>query len=152
MICILAMVVFGILGLFSATHRPLAKEAFDCVFRRLTLRPCNSGFDQKMKGKIVGKLLTRSPRSARFVNKNFEILSWIMVAIFFISMIYSGMAVYNIGVHGTCTPENPEMCAFTPDQPIDDSCGECGIVGCSVHGDTCIDSEECDCVDDSCVS
>ena len=148
MICILALVVFGILGIFSATHRTMAKEAFDCVFRRITLRPCNSGFDQKMKGKIVGKLINKSPRTAGFVNKHFELLSWIMVAVFFVSMIYSGYAVYNLGVHGTCTPENPDACVFTPDQP-EGSCEECGIVGCPTHSD-CV-GEECDCEGFSCL-
>ena len=144
MICILALVVFGILGLFSATHRVMAKEAFDCVFRRITFRPCLTGFDQKMKGKIVGKLLNKSPKAAGFVNKHFELMSWIMVIIFFISMIYSGYAIYNLGIHGTCTPEDPDMCVFTPDQPTDDSCDECGIVGCTAHS-TCADGELCDC-------
>ena len=76
MICILAMVVFGIMGIFSASHRKLAKEAFDCVFRMITFRPCNSTFDQRMKGKIVGKLINKSPRMSGFslfrdVTKNF---------------------------------------------------------------------------------
>jgi hypothetical protein len=149
MICILAMVVFGILGIFSTTHRQMAKEAFDCVFRRITFRPCNSSFDQKMKGKIIGKLINKSPKSARFVNKHFEMLSWIMVIIFFISMIYTGYAIYNLGIHGTCTPEDPDMCIFTPDQPADAECGDCGIVGCSSHS-LCEDGSICDCETDDC--
>jgi protein-disulfide isomerase len=115
MICILALVVFGIMGLFSATHRTIAKEAFDCVFRRITLRPCTSGFDQKMKGKIVGKLINKSPKAARFVNKRFELLSWIMVAIFFISMAYSAIGGYNYYIYGNCNGPNEEgFCIFDP--------------------------------------
>ena len=144
------MFVFGIMGIFSATHRQLAKEAFDCVFRMVTLRPCNSSFDQKMKGKIVGKLINRSPKAAGFVNKNFKILSGLMVIIFFVSMIYSGYAIYNLGIHGTCTPENPEMCVFTPDQTTDSTCDECGILGCTTHEDICIDGEPCDCKTGDC--
>jgi len=144
MICILALVVFGILGLFSATHRVMAKEAFDCVFKRLTFRSCTTGFDQRMKGKIVGKLINKSPKAAGFVNKHFELMSWIMVIVFFVSMIYSGYAIYNLGVHGTCDPEEPGMCVFTPDQMPDDECGECGIIGCPIHQDNC-KGEECAC-------
>ena len=152
MICILALVVFGILGLFSTTHRPLAKEAFDCVFRRITLRPCNSNFDQKMNGKIVGKLINKSPRSARFVNRNFELLSWIMVVVFFISMIYSGYAIYNLGVHGTCNPEDPNSCPLTSDQLTSGECGECGIAGCDIHNLECVDGEPCDCEGPTCTT
>src|SRR3989344_5162086 len=76
MICIIALVVFSIVGIFSATHRALAKEALDCVLRRVTFRPCNTGFDEKMKGMIVGRLLNRSVFAARFVKKYFEFISW----------------------------------------------------------------------------
>ena len=143
------MIVFGIMGIFSASHRKLAKEAFDCVFRMITLRPCNSTFDQRMKGKIVGKLLTKSPKFARFINKNFKLLSTLMVILFFISMIYSGIAIYNLSVHGTCTPENPDMCVFTPDQPVETECGDCGIMGCTIHEENC-EGQSCDCVDETC--
>ena len=51
MFCIVAFVVLSILGIFSAANRRLAKEALDCVFRRITFRPCNTGFDEKMKAK-----------------------------------------------------------------------------------------------------
>jgi hypothetical protein len=151
MICILALVVFGIMGIFSASHRILAKEALDCVFRMVTLRPCNSTFDQRMKGKIVGKLINKSPKAAGFVNKNFKLLSTLMVIIFFISTIYSGIAIYNIGIHGTCTPENPDQCVFTPDQPVDNNCGECGIVGCELDHNDC-NGGECTCEGPTCAN
>ena len=54
MFCIVAFIVLSILGIFSATNRALAREAMDCVFRRVTLRPCNTGFDEKMKARILG--------------------------------------------------------------------------------------------------
>ncbi len=73
MFCLIALIVFSILGIFSATHRKLAKEAFDCVFRRITLRPCNTGFDQKIKGKIIGKLLNKSPKLAKGVQSLHEL-------------------------------------------------------------------------------
>ena len=33
MICLIALIIFGVLAIFSASYRPLAKEAFDCVLR-----------------------------------------------------------------------------------------------------------------------
>jgi hypothetical protein len=58
MFCIVAFAVLSILGIFSATNRALAKEALDCVLRRVTLRPCNTGFDEKIKAKILGSVIT----------------------------------------------------------------------------------------------
>jgi len=59
MICVLAMIVFGIMAIFSASHRPIAKEAFDCVFRRITLKKCKSGLDVRLKAKLIGKLMQK---------------------------------------------------------------------------------------------
>ena len=56
MICFVALAVFAVMGLFSAKYRPYAKEAFDCVFRRLTLRKCESGLDKRIKSKLTGKI------------------------------------------------------------------------------------------------
>lgn len=114
MICLIALVVFGIMSIFSVSFRPLAKEAFSCVFRRMTLRKCDTGFDQKMKAGITGKLMKRSPRVARFVHNHFELLSWMFTLIMIVSLIYSAIAVYNLAVHGTCSPESPGTCVFTP--------------------------------------
>ena len=76
MFCIVAFIVLSILGIFSAANRRLAKEALDCVLRRITFRPCNTGFDEKMKAKILGKVIMRSEKLASFINKRFEILAW----------------------------------------------------------------------------
>ena len=82
MACLLALIIFGIMGIFSASHRALAKEAFICVFKRVTFRPCDTGFKEKIKGKILSKIINRSTFLAKMVNKHYEILSWI----FFILM------------------------------------------------------------------
>jgi len=148
MICILALVVFGILGIFSAAHRQTAKEAFDCVFKTITLRPCDTGLDQRLRGKIVGWLFRRSPKMAGAVSHHFKIFSWLLVIIFFGSMIYSGIAIYNLAVHGTCDPENPETCILTQEQ-VDAgcTCEEEGLSGCSLleTGEVC--GDDCNCVD-----
>lgn len=115
MICIISLIVFSILGLFSATHRVLAKEALDCVFRRVTFRPCNTGFKEKIKSRIIGRLLSKSVFFARIANKYFEIFSWV----FFILMIGSTFWVvkggYNYYLYGSCNGLNETgFCAFDP--------------------------------------
>ena len=102
MICLLTFIVFGILGIFSASHREIAKEAFQCVFKRTTFRKCDSGTDIKVKGKIVGTLMKKSPKSAKIVHNHFEFISWIFTILFFVSLIYSGVSAYNLIVHDNC--------------------------------------------------
>ncbi len=60
MICLIALFIFAVLGIFSAKYRELSKEAFNCVFRRITLRKCETGFDKKMKAGFVSRLIGKS--------------------------------------------------------------------------------------------
>ena len=113
MICIIALIVFGILGIFSATHRKIALEAFECVFKRIRLKPCDSGLDKRLKSRITGKLMKRSPRLAGFTFKHFESLSWLFTILMFVSLFYSAFGIYNFVAYGNCNGENSsEACVY----------------------------------------
>lgn len=115
MFCIIAFIVLGIVSIFSASHRELAKEAFDCVFRRVTFRPCNTGFKEKMQAKLVGKLLTRSVVAARFLNKHFELLSWLLFITTIASIFWTGKGLFNFYMYGSCNGLNKSgFCALDP--------------------------------------
>lgn len=102
MICIIAFVVFGVMAVFSASYRPLAAEAFDCVFRRLTFRKCRTSLDEKIKSQVTGRIMRHSQRSASLVFRHFELLSWIFVIITVVSLAYSGYSTYNYIQYGNC--------------------------------------------------
>jgi len=113
-VCIIALPVFLILGIFSMRYRRLAKEAFDCLFRMVILKPCRSSLDQRIKSGVSGKLMKRHPKIARFTYKNFKILSWIFVIIFVVSMVLSVWGVVNYAVYGNCNGPVPDsFCVFT---------------------------------------
>lgn len=110
MLCLVALIIFLILGIFSLTHRQLAKEAFDCVFKNITFRPCDTGFDKKIKGQILGSIVNKLPNLAKNVNRHWKLLSWILTILFFASLFFSVKAIYNLTIHQTCTPTNPQSC------------------------------------------
>ena len=112
-LCFVALFVFAALSIFSAKYRPLAAEAFDCTFRKVTLRKCETGFDEKIKGRIISGLMMRSEKAAKFVFKHFETLSLVFTFLFFASLVYSGYSIYNLVVYGTCDPVTGN-CVFTP--------------------------------------
>ena len=115
MFCIISFIVLSILGIFSASNRLLAKEALDCVFRRITLRPCTTGFDQKMKAKILGSVINRSDKAARFINKNFEILSWIFFILLLVSSFLGVRGIFDFYRYGSCNGLNQSgVCLFDP--------------------------------------
>jgi hypothetical protein len=104
MICIVALFVFAVLGVFSAKYRQLAKEAFRCTFLRLTFRPCETDIDGRIRSKLVGRLLPRAPGAARFLYRHFDVLSTLFTIAFFASTLYSAYSLYNLVTLGTCNP------------------------------------------------
>ena len=115
MFCFVALIVFSILGIFSATHRKFAREAFDCVFRRVTLRSCSTGFREKVRGIILVKLMKRSSFFAKIFNKHFELIAWIFFILMIISTAYVAKGGYNFYLYGNCNGINEEgFCLFDP--------------------------------------
>ncbi len=113
--CVVALIVLSIMGIFSAANRALAKEAFDCVFRRITLRPCTTGFDEKIKARVLGSVITRSEVAARVINKNFELISWVFFLVFLASGIYSLRGVFLYITTDSCNGLNStQVCVFDP--------------------------------------
>jgi hypothetical protein len=104
-ICIVALVVFSILGIFSGHYRGLAKDAFKCVYRMATFRPCDVQLETKIKTKITSKLMVVPPLS-RFFYKYFKPISWAFTISFFASMIYSAYGIYNLIAIGRCDPNS----------------------------------------------
>jgi hypothetical protein len=95
------------MSLWSAKYRRLAKEAFKCVTKTLTLSPCDMAFEQKVKAKVTAKLLNVSPTLARGFYQNFRIFAWAFTASFFVSLIITAYSFYNYFVYGSCDPGEP---------------------------------------------
>ncbi|MFH1752033.1 MAG: hypothetical protein ABH821_03805, partial [archaeon] len=137
---------------FSARYRPYAREAFNCVFRRLTLRKCNTSFDKKMKMKISSRLATKNEKLGRVVFKHFEIISWIFTIILFLSLAYSAYSAYNLYMYGTCDPLDPGSCPFTLDMTAVEEAGcNCNfeITDCNSDALTACEGD-CDCLKEEC--
>lgn len=116
MICFIALIVFGILGIFSASHRKIAVEAFDCVFRRITLRKCHTGLDVKLKSQVTGHLLLKAPKLGEFAYRHFEILSWLFTILLIASLVWTGISGYYYYAYGNCNGPEVEdqqgLCLF----------------------------------------
>ena len=95
----------------SAKYKKMAKDAWKCFLKTLTLSPCDVGIEQRIKGRVTAKLLS-TPRLARFFYRNFRVISWLFTITFFASLIYSAYAMYNFFVYGSCEPGG--VCYLTP--------------------------------------
>lgn len=112
MFCIATFIVFGILAIFSASHRPLAAKAWHCAWRRVTLRPCDVSFGEEMRGKIAGRLFRLHPRLAGWFDRWADWLSFAFVALSVWSLLYVANAGLNLWVYDTCDPRAAESCSL----------------------------------------
>jgi hypothetical protein len=106
-LCLVALVVFSVMSIFSTKYRRLAKESFKCVMKTLTLSPCDMAFEQRVKAKVTAKLLNISPSVARAFYQNFRVFAWGFTATFFVSLFIIGYSFYNFAVYGSCEPGQP---------------------------------------------
>ncbi|HII54430.1 hypothetical protein COT30_03735 [Candidatus Micrarchaeota archaeon CG08_land_8_20_14_0_20_49_17] len=112
MLCFLALIVFAALSLFSAKYRPLAKEAFKCVFLKMTLRPCEGALDVRLKAETT-KLFMFYPPLAAVIFKQFELFSILLTILMLASFAYSLYGIYAYVVYGNCNgPDSNEFCPF----------------------------------------
>jgi len=113
--CIVAIVVFGVLGIFSAKYRTYFFQSLECIRKTLQFKPCEMEFDKKMRAKATGRL-ARYPKLAGFVYRHFTLISWILIILMIISLVFTVEAIFNLVVYGTCNPLDPSQCVFTSQQ------------------------------------
>lgn len=102
MICVVSLIVFSVLGIFSAKYRKLAKQAFECVTNKGTGNPCDVNFDRKIRNKVITKALNIDTRLASFIQSYFALISAIFLLLLIGSFIASSIGIYNWLIHGNC--------------------------------------------------
>jgi len=113
MFCIAAFVVLFFCGIFSASHRQLARKAWHCVLRRVTFRPCDINFREEMKGRIIGRIILPHPRLARFLDRWIDAFAWLFAILSVWSLASVAVSGLNLWIYDTCSPGNPEGCSLS---------------------------------------
>ena len=115
MICVIALIVAGILGIFSAKYRIIAKEALNCVFRKITFRKCDTRLDQRLRAEITAKFMRLNPGLGRTIYRNFETFSWILLILTLVTMFFVFQGLYFYAAYGNCNgPNSDQFCIFDP--------------------------------------
>lgn len=115
-VCIIALVAFAILGIFSTRYRKLAKEAASCTFKKMMFRPCDTGLDVRIKSHFTSKLINY-PKAAKLIHNYFDGFMTIMFIIMIVSLAFTGFygfkGIYNYAQFGNCNGHNSDdICIF----------------------------------------
>jgi protein-disulfide isomerase len=113
MLCFVALFVFLVLSIFSAKYRPLARRAIDCVVKKVTLRPCETGLDDEIKAASIAGIMKIHAPTAGFVNRHFEAFSLLGTAIFFLSMFFMLQGFYFFILYGNCNGPEGGFCIYS---------------------------------------
>ena len=113
MLCFVALAVFLALSVFSAKYRPLARRALDCVAKKATLRPCDTGLDEEIKAASISGIMRVSPSAASFLNRHFEAFSLLFTLIFFASLFFAAQGLYNFAIYGNCNGFEGGFCVYS---------------------------------------
>ncbi len=114
-VCIIAFIVFAFLGIFSIKYRELAREAFACVLNTVTLRPCTTGFDNKLKTRLSISFTRIHPKLGKILFQNFKTISLIFTILLLASLGFTVYSLYNLIAFGNCSGQTNSFCVFKPE-------------------------------------
>jgi len=113
MFCIAAFIILAIISIFSASHRKLAKKAWSCTLRRVTLRPCDSSFKEETKNKILSHVANKTPKLVKAADVTIEVASFLLVILTVWSLVVAIESGLNLFVWGTCAPKHASSCSLS---------------------------------------
>ncbi len=112
MFCIAAFIVLGIISIFSASKRKLAKKAWSCTLRRVTFRPCDTSFKEEAKSHLLARVANKTPRLVKLADVGIEIASFLLVILTVWSLLIAVKSGLDLYVWGTCRPDNANSCSL----------------------------------------
>jgi thiol-disulfide isomerase/thioredoxin len=116
MLCIFSFIIFllffPILGIFPE-YRKLFRRSWSCVFKKVTLKPCDINLGQELKNAFLSKIFFKFPRFAKFLDRTFSFWAFLFIVINIWSLVYTLVAATNLWVYDTCDPATGESCSLS---------------------------------------
>jgi hypothetical protein len=110
--CIAAFIILGIISIFSASQRQLAKKAWSCTMRRVTFRPCDTSFKEEYKSRLLSHVAAKTPRFVKAADIGIEVASFLLVILTVWSLFIAVKSGLNLFVWGTCNPAKASSCSL----------------------------------------
>ena len=112
MFCIAAFIVLVVMAAFSARYRRYVGKAWNCTWRKVTFRPCDTTFKQDIKDHLLAPVAARRPGLVKPASIGLEILAVLVL----LTTIWSGYTVVksavNLYVYGTCNKQDSASCTL----------------------------------------
>ncbi len=123
MVCIAAFIILVIIGVFVAflsifkrdigkKYWKMFKKAWGCVWKKVRLQKCETGFKEDVKNTVLSKVIIKHPNWVKPLSVTMEVISIIIVAITVWSLATAIKSLLALWTLGTCNVTKPAACSL----------------------------------------
>jgi hypothetical protein len=123
MVCIAAFIILAIIGVFVAVisifkpeigkkYLKIFKRSWECLWKKVRLQKCETGFKEDVKNTILSKIIIRHPKWVKPLSVLIEIISVIIVIIAIWAVLTAIKSLLALWALGSCNVTKPSACSL----------------------------------------
>ena len=123
MVCIAAFIILAIIGAFVAiisifkpkvwkSYVRLFKKAWGCLWKKVRLQKCETGFKEDVKNTLLSRVIVRHPKWVKPLSVMVEVVSVVIVVIAVWAILTAVKSLLALWALGTCNVTRPEACTL----------------------------------------
>ena len=123
MVCIAAFIILAIIGVFVAiisifkrevgrTYLKMFKKAWGCLWKKVRLQKCETGFKDDVKNTILSRVIIKHPKWVKPLSIVIEVLSVVIVIIAVWALLTAIKSLLALWALGSCNVTKPSACTM----------------------------------------
>ena len=123
MVCIAAFIILAIIGVFvgivsifkpkvGKTYLKMFKKAWGCLWKKVRLQKCETGFKEDVKNTILSRVIIKHPKWAKPLSVVIEVLSVIIVIVAVWAILTAIKSLLALWALGSCNVTKPSACSM----------------------------------------
>ncbi len=123
MVCIAAFIILAIIGVFVAvisifrpkvgkTYLRMFKKAWGCLWKKVRLQKCETGFKEDVKNTILSRVIIKHPKWTKPLSVVIEVVSVVIVAVAIWAILTAIKSLLALWALGSCNVTKPSACSL----------------------------------------
>ena len=123
MVCIAAFIILALIGVFVAiisifkpqvgkSYWKMFKKAWGCLWKKVRLQKCETGFKDDVKNTILSKVIVKHPKWVKPLSVIIEIVSVVIVVVAVWAILTAVKSLLALWALGSCNVTKPSACSL----------------------------------------
>lgn len=123
MVCIAAFIILALIGIFIAlisifkpkigkTYLKALKKAWGCLWKKVRLQKCETGFKEDVKNTLLSKIIIKHPKWVKPLSILIEVVSIAIVIIAIWAILTAIKSLLALWTLGSCNVTKPSACSL----------------------------------------